>query len=127
VSDLDERLIWATRGRSWGFRFLLNGGFADPLPTFERAFKGVEDEPTCCHRTQGAVALRLSDPLGRRDASGRVIPHEFVVIGDRADTIKSVKEGLQIIWPLTRETYALVWDSERPPATCTCLEPKGDD
>ena len=24
-------LIWATRGRTWGFRFLLNGGFADPL------------------------------------------------------------------------------------------------
>lgn len=116
MSDLDERLVWATRGRSWGFRFLWDGGLPDPLPAFERAFRGVEDEPTCCHRTEGAVALRLSDPLGRRDASGRVIPHEFVVIGSRTDGIETVEDGLRTIWPLARATYALVWDSERPPA-----------
>lgn len=126
MSDLGERLIWSTRGRSWGFRFLLNGGLADPLPTLERAFQGLADEPTCCHRTEGAVALRLSDPLGRRDASGRVIPHEFVVIGDPADEIKTVKDGLQLIWPLVRETYALIWDSEHPPATRSRL-PEGAD
>lgn len=40
------RLIWATRGRSWGFRFMLDGGLSDPLPDCERAFGDVKDAPT---------------------------------------------------------------------------------
>ena len=34
--ELTARLIWATRGRSWGFRFLLKGGLSDPLMAYER-------------------------------------------------------------------------------------------
>ena len=112
---LSERLIWATRGRSWGFRFLLKGGRSDPLLVYERSFADLEDEPTTCHRAAGKVALRFPDPLGRRDASGRVIPHEFVVFGDSADEIDSVEDGLQQVWPLVAEAYARVWDAERPP------------
>jgi hypothetical protein len=109
--DLSERLIWATRGRSWGFRFLLKGGLADPLPVYERSFADLEYEPTACHRAAGKVALRFPDPLGRRDASGRVIPHEFVVFGDLADEIESVEDGLRQVWPLVAEAYAGVWDA----------------
>ena len=35
-------LIWATRGRTWGFRFLRDGGLEDPLDTYEEAFAGIE-------------------------------------------------------------------------------------
>jgi hypothetical protein len=115
-NELSERLIWATRGRSWGFRFLLNGGLADPLRAFERSFAELGDTPRICHRTAGTVALRFPDPLGRRDASGRVIPHEFVVFGDLADEIESVEDGIQKVWPLVAKAYAEVWDSERPPS-----------
>ena len=66
-TDLPERLIWATRGRSWGFRFLLKGGLSDPLLVYERSFADLEDEPATCHRAAGKVALRFPDPLGRRD------------------------------------------------------------
>ena len=114
--DLPERLIWATRGRSWGFRFLLKGGLSDPLVVYERSFADLEDEPTTCHRVAGNVALRFPDPLGRTDASGRVIPHEFVVFGDLADAIESVEDGLQQVWPLVAEAYAGVWDTERAPS-----------
>jgi hypothetical protein len=114
--DLPERLIWATRGRSWGFRFLLKGGQSDPLLVYERSFADLEDEPTACHRTAGKVALRFPDPLGRRDASGRVIPHEFVVFGALAEEIDSVKDGLQRVWPLVAAAYAGVWNAERPPS-----------
>jgi len=114
--DLPERLIWTTRGRSWGFRFLLKGGLSDPLLVYERSFAGLGDEPTTCHRAAGKVALRFPDPLGRRDASGRVIPHEFVVFGDLADEIASVEDGLQRVWPLVAEAYAGVWDTEGPPS-----------
>ena len=113
---LSERLIWATRGRSWGFRFLFDGGLSDPLLVYERSFADLEDEPTTCHRAAGNVALRFPDPLGRRDASGRVIPHEFVVFGDLADEIESVEDGVQQVWPLVAEAYARVWDAERPPS-----------
>lgn len=113
--DLAERLIWATRGRSWGFRFLLKGGLSDPLLVYERSFAGLVDEPTACHHAPGEVALRFPDPLGRRDAAGRVIPHEFVVFGALADEIESVADGLQEVWPLVADVYAEVWDAERPP------------
>jgi hypothetical protein len=89
---LPEGLIWATRGRSWGFRFLLDGGMPDPLLEFERVFADLGNEPTAWHRTAGKVALRFSDPLGRRDAAGRIIPHDFVVSGDLANGIQSAEE-----------------------------------
>src|SRR4029079_8385210 len=114
--DLAERLIWATRGRSWGFRFLLKGGLSDPLLVYERSFADLEDEPTTCHRAAGNVALRFPDPLGRRDAAGRVIPHEFVVFGDFADEIQSLEDGLQLVWPRVAGAYARVWDAESPPS-----------
>jgi hypothetical protein len=116
AQDLPESLIWATRGRFWGFRFLLNGGRSDPLLDYERSFAGLEDEPTTWRRSAGTVALRFPDPLGRKDAAGRVIPHEFVVSGDSVDEIESVEDGLQQIWPLVAETYARVWDAEAPPS-----------
>ncbi|MCW5951065.1 MAG: hypothetical protein KIT69_02240 [Propionibacteriaceae bacterium] len=62
-------LIWATRGRSWGFRFLLDGGFADPLPTYEQAFAGLEDDRAVCRKAGGRLALRFPDPLGRKPAA----------------------------------------------------------
>lgn len=116
AQDLPKSLIWATRGRSWGFRFLLNGGQSDPLLDYESSFANLENEPTTWRRTAGKVALRFPDPLGRKDAAGRVIPHEFVVSGDLADEIESVEDGLQQLWPLVAETYASVWDAEGPPS-----------
>jgi hypothetical protein len=115
--ELTARLIWATRGRFWGFRFLLKGGLSDPLPAYEGSFAGDDDKPATRRRAAGTVALRFPDPLGRRDASGRVIPHEFVVFGDLADEIESVEDGRTHIWPRVAEAYARVWDAERPPST----------
>ena len=116
AQDLPESLIWATRGRSWGFRFLLNGGRSDPLLEYERSFADLEGEPTSWRRADGKVALRFPDPLRRKDGAGRVIPHEFVVYGDLADEIESVEDGLQQIWPLVEGAYARVWDAEGPPS-----------
>lgn len=67
---------------------------SDPLLEYERIFAGLGDEPTAGRRVAGKVALRFPDPLGRRDASGRVIPHDFVVSGDLANEIQSAEDGL---------------------------------
>lgn len=114
--DRPEGLIWATRGRSWGFRFLLNGGLPDPLLEYERIFTNLKDEPTAWHRADGRVALRFPDPVGRRDSAGRVIPHEFVVFGGFSEEIESVEDGRDKVWPRVAGAYARVWDAESPPS-----------
>lgn len=108
------RLVWATRGRSWGFRFLLDGGFPDPLEPYDRAFAGTEGEVTVCRRVGGFVALRFPDPLGRRDESGRPIPHDVVVLPPLAGDVQSVQDGLRLVWPELAPAFAQVW--ERPDA-----------
>ena len=108
-------LIWATRGRTWGFRFLLDAGLDDPLPTYERAFAGLSDQSVAWHRSGAAAALRIQDPEGRRDASGRVIPHEFVVLGTLPEPCESAEHARQLVWPLVERAYARVWDSDAAP------------
>lgn len=114
--ELLDHLVWATRGRSWGFRFLLNGGLSDPLSEYERVFGNVKDQPTTLRRVAGRVAFRLPDPLGRRDAAGRVIPHEFIVLGETLVEIESVEDGRDKVWALVAAAYERVWDAESPPS-----------
>jgi hypothetical protein len=125
--DLTERLIWATRGRHWGFRFLLTGGLPDPLQMYERSFAGLEGESTACRSAAGRIALRFPDPLGRTDASGRVIPHDFVVSDGLGGGVASVDDGLRQIWPLVAEAYSRFWDAERPPTQTEVRDSASDD
>jgi hypothetical protein len=115
VTDVPEpKLIWATRGRSWGFKFLRDGGEADPLPVYERAFAGIGDEPQAWRPGNELGALRFLDPQGRRDQSGRVIPHDFVIFPPLLASVRSVKDGIESVWPLVSEKFARIWDD--PPA-----------
>lgn len=63
-------LIWATRGKSWGFRFLRSGGFFDPLIGYDGVFFGLEDQSTAFRRIGDRVALHFTDPEARKDAAG---------------------------------------------------------
>ena len=109
-------VIWATRGRTWGFRFLRASVPGDPLPTYEEAFAGLEAEPEVFRRLDGGrVALRFQDPAGRKDMAGRVIPHDFVVLPPFADEINSVADGLERVWPAFEAEFADVWELPRPP------------
>jgi hypothetical protein len=115
-------LVWATRGRCWGFRFLLDGGFPDPLRSYERAFAGTEGELTVCREVGAAVALRFPDPLGRCDEAGRVIPHDIVVLPPLAGDIRSVDDGRRLVWPRLADAFARVWDQPRPPSAADIQE-----
>lgn len=112
-----SELIWATRGRTWGFRFLLNAGFDDPLEEYERAFASIGDEISAWERTGPVVAVRFLDPKQRRDSAGRLIPHEFVVFGDSANLINSVDDAKRRLWPLVEFAYEQTWDSGTAPST----------
>lgn len=109
-------LIWATRGRTWGFRFLRDGGFPDPLPEYDEVFSGVEDAREVFRRVGEKVALRFPDPSGSQDMAGRVIPHEFVVFPPLANGIDSVEDGLREVWPIVADEFARVWQSPKPPS-----------
>lgn len=109
--------IWATRGRTWGFRFLRNEGGEDPLPIYDRAFRGLEGYPEAWRRVSGTVALRFPDPLKRKDRAGRTIPHEFVIFPPLADRIDSVDDGIRVVWPLVKEEFARVWERYTPSST----------
>lgn len=111
-----EGLIWATRGQYWGFRFLLDGGLADPLPEYDRAIAGLGDDALAWRIVDNRGALRFPDPDRRRDAAGRLIPHEFVVFDDLAKGIHSAAEGRDLIWHLVSAAYARVWTLDVPPS-----------
>lgn len=107
-------LIWATRGRSWGFRFLRDGGYMDPLPVYDDVFRNIAGESRIWRRVAEMGALRFPDPLGRRDRSDRTIPHEFVVFGPMVERINSVEDGLRLIWPMVAEDFARVLELPKP-------------
>lgn len=108
-------LLWATRGRTWGFSFLRTAGHADPLPAYEDAFCGLDEQPETCRRSGHRVALRLVDPEGRTDQSGRTIVHEFVLEGTMAQGVETTDDGRERIWPLVAAEYAEVYDAPTPP------------
>jgi hypothetical protein len=116
-TDERARFIWATRGRTWGFRFLRRGGLEDPLGVYEDAFSEVGDQSEACRRVADMVALRFPDPEDRRDAAGRVIPHDFVLLGPLADGVNSLEEGRQQIWHEVADEFDSVWDKSEPPST----------
>lgn len=105
------KLIWATRGRTWGFRFLRAGGFEDPLPIYEEVFSKVGNEPRTLSWQGDTIVLRFPDPEGRKDRAGRVIPHEFIIFNEDDMNITSVDDGISLVWPLVSEEFARVWDA----------------
>lgn len=116
-ADASGRFIWATRGRTWGFRFLRRGGLNDPLAVYDAAFSQLGDQPEAWHRGVHGTALRFPDPDGRRDVAGRVIPHELVLLGPTwAEQIDSLEEGRERVWKLIADEFASVWDEAEPPS-----------
>lgn len=107
--------IWATRGRTWGFTFLESGGLKDPLLAYERVISALDGVSAGCVRVGDAVALKFRDPEGRRDRSGRPIPHKFVLYGELAARVETVDDGMREVWPLVAEEYARVWELPKPP------------
>lgn len=108
-------MIWATRGQKWGFRFLDDGGFDDPLPRYEEAFSAASTDSEVFQKINNGVVVRFLDPEGRIDRAGRMIPHELVLSGPLAEQIGSVEDALRIIWPILAGIYERVWALPKAP------------
>jgi hypothetical protein len=111
------KLIWATRGRTWGFRFLSDGGYTDPLPEYDKLFSAVEGGLEVYRRVGETVAVRFPDPLGRQDRAGRTIQHDIVVFPPMALGVDSVEDATRSVWPLLSDKYEEVWNLPKPPST----------
>jgi hypothetical protein len=83
---------------------------------YEEAFSTLGTQPEAWERVGTKVALRFPDPEGRRDASGRVIPHDFVLLGTWAERINSLEEGRQRVWPEVAPEFDRIWDNAEPPS-----------
>lgn len=101
--------IWATRGRLWGFRFLRDGGYADPLPVYEAAFAGVAEQREVRRQVGDVLALRFPDPEGRQDRARRVISHDFVMRRDSAGVLPPLDEAAALAWASVRDEYDTLW------------------
>ncbi|MBF4573181.1 hypothetical protein ITJ64_11690 [Herbiconiux sp. VKM Ac-1786] len=108
------RLLWATRGRTWGFRFLRRGGLVDPLPEFSSAFANLDGARQTWNHVATTTALRFQDPNGRTDRAGRIIPHEFVIFDGAGKEINSVEAGIELVWPLFEDEYARDYELPEP-------------
>lgn len=117
ASDQHLAFIWATRGRNWGFRFLRTAGRPNPLEIYEAAFQGEMREPETFQIAPGTIAIRVPDPEGRRDAAGRVIPHEFVLFSPLPAKVSSAQDALELVWPLVKDDFARNWDQPSPMTT----------
>lgn len=108
-ADDVPRFRWVTRGRTWGFRFLRRGEFADPLKTYEQIFSPIADQPEAWYRVGDKVALRFPDPESRSDESGRGIRHDVVLFDSWADGIDSIDTGRDRIWPEVARGFEEIW------------------
>jgi hypothetical protein len=86
------------------------------LRDYESVFSEIGDQPEAWRRIGDTVGLRFPDPHGRRDAAGRVIPHDFVLFGQWAAEVGSLHEGREMVWPEVAEEFARNWDSPEPPS-----------
>ena len=107
--------LWATRGKTWGFRFLHTAGLANPLAVYEDAFAGTESKPETFTRRDKTLAVRFPDPDGRTDRAGRVIPQEFVVLDPDYAIFQDADAARRALWSEVREPYAAVWEQTSPP------------
>lgn len=109
------RILWATRGKTWGFRFLRTEGLADPLATYEEAFAGTDGRPETFAMRSGTAAVRFSDPEGRVDRAGRIIPHEFVVFAADSAGLDDLGSARAALWDEVGDQYLAIWERPVPP------------
>jgi len=102
--------VWATRGRTWGFRFLRTDGLATPLEVYEEALVGSDGAPFAFTQRAETLAVRFPDPEQRKDRAGRVIPHEFVVLAPDHLRFSDCESACAELWQEVEEEYASIWD-----------------
>ena len=98
-------LVWATRGRSWGFRFLLDGD-TGPAPVYERPSQAPR-RVDFVRRVNAHVAPRFLIPGA--DANGRSAHPQTGRTPLLADDGRPSRMSA-FVWLLLSDTFARVWN-----------------
>jgi hypothetical protein len=101
----------ASRGHSKGFTFIKKGGLDDPLHVYEQAFGNESRNSEMFRHFDGKIAVRFLDPEGRRDFSGRPIPHEMIIPRSMTEGIHSLDDVRAKIWPQLKDSYSDFYDA----------------
>lgn len=101
-------ILHTSRGKNKGFRFYQQGGTPDYFNLWSRHFEahGFQREGDIFEKLpNGMVAAAFADPKGRKDAAGRVIPHQVLVPGYLTKGINTLSDVVKEIWPMLEDAY----------------------
>ena len=107
-------VIYSSRGKNKGFRFLEDGGTKTVLSEWEKAF-GADGGEAGSHgdffkKYEGKIAAQFMDPKGRRDAAGRLIPHSIILPPTMTEGVNSIEDVKTKVWPTLEKTYDAFWE-----------------
>lgn len=110
-------IIHAGRSKHAGFRFLKSGGLSDALHEYEKA--GFERERGDFFVRYGdraeKIAVRFTDPAGRRDAATRPLFHELIIPESMSKDVHGLDDVKTKIWPLVKDSYESFYASTSDP------------
>ena len=111
-------ILWATRGVKKGFRFQEDGGLSNPVSVYEDAFGPNADKIPSTNEyfeelENGGVAVSFPDPEGRKDFSGRTIPHNIIIPPPMAENIKTIEDVERDIWPQLSDAYDKFYEESK--------------
>lgn len=109
-------LVHSTRGKIRGFSFPQHGGLTDPIKEYDKSglTKDLSDNAFIRYGSKNEkIAARFIDPLGRKDAAGRLIPHEVLLPEDMARGINNHDDVVKKTWPLIKDIYNGFYRSEQ--------------
>ncbi|ASM62284.1 hypothetical protein SEA_NIGHTMARE_8 [Arthrobacter phage Nightmare] len=115
VKEKLEDLIHATRGKERGFSLYKTGGLNSPLAEYDKAFDDQQNS-TVFKRygdNNEKVAVRFPDPDGRKDAAGRVIPHEIILPEALSKGVTNLDEAVAKVWPMVRDNVEARYNDPR--------------
>ena len=111
-----SNMLWSTRGKEWGFRFL-HVPSDRTLPwdeVYSKVFGSSDDHARYRHgsihmpqcRSTAYIAVRLFDPeQDWRDSAGRAIPHELLFVVDP----ESMDRAIRVDWPRVVLAHLRPW------------------
>lgn len=101
-------IIHTSRGKNKGFRFYQQGGTPDYFQLWSKHFEqagGAAKNDMFEKLPNGMVAAAFPDPKGRKDAVGRVIPHEVIVPAYLTTGINTISDVVKHVWPMLEDAY----------------------
>ncbi len=123
IFNINKSIIWLTRGKKWGFRFLSTGPLSndEAMVVYDQIFADNDAVPYAVHGKiyKGScakyyyVALRFYDDISKRcDESGRRIIHEIVVVTPFANGIIQIDADVHSFCSGVKEYYDSVFYNE---------------